>query len=44
MNGTYPATPTSWLFIATIVLALKMGGIDLSFGLIESQDKYVAKV
>ena len=43
-NGTYPATPTSWLFIATIVLALKMGGIDLSFGLIESQDKYVAKV
>lgn len=43
-NGTYPATPTSWLFIATIVLALKMGGIDLSFGLIESQDRYVAKV
>ncbi|XP_071136532.1 carnitine O-palmitoyltransferase 1, liver isoform-like isoform X1 [Mytilus edulis] len=43
-NGTYPATPTSWLFIATIVLALKIGGFDPSFGLIESQDQYVAAV
>ncbi|XP_033740460.1 carnitine O-palmitoyltransferase 1, liver isoform-like isoform X1 [Pecten maximus] len=33
-NGVYPATPMSWLFIATIVLGTQLAGYDISFGLI----------
>ena len=32
--GTYPGSPTSWLFVAVIVLALKLANVDPSFGMI----------
>lgn len=33
-NGVFPGTPASWAFIATLVLALKLAGVDPSFGII----------
>ncbi|XP_048771840.2 carnitine O-palmitoyltransferase 1, liver isoform-like isoform X2 [Ostrea edulis] len=33
-NGVYPATPMSWLFVLTFVLAFILAGVDPSFGLI----------
>ncbi|KAK3098023.1 hypothetical protein FSP39_015419 [Pinctada imbricata] len=34
-NGVYPATPMSWLFVVTIVLALILAGVDPSLGMIK---------
>lgn len=33
-NGVYPATPMSWLFVLTFVLAFILAGVDPSFGMI----------
>ncbi|KAK2147018.1 hypothetical protein LSH36_573g01026 [Paralvinella palmiformis] len=34
INGVYPASPASWVFTLTIVLALYIADVDPSFGLI----------
>lgn len=33
-NGVYPASPMSWLFVLTFVLAFILAGVDPSFGMI----------
>ncbi|KAL4233881.1 Carnitine O-palmitoyltransferase 1 [Mactra antiquata] len=32
--GTYPGSPTSWLFVTVLVLALRLANVDPSFGMI----------
>ncbi|KAL3883613.1 hypothetical protein ACJMK2_029858 [Sinanodonta woodiana] len=39
-NGAYPASPISLLFVATIVLALRLGGVDPSLGIIDGIKTY----
>ncbi|CAL1543140.1 unnamed protein product [Lymnaea stagnalis] len=34
-NGVFPASMSSWLFVVTIILGIKLAGADPSFGLIE---------
>ena len=34
-NGVYPATPLSWLFVLTFLLALILAGVDPSLGMIK---------
>lgn len=33
-NGVYPASPMSWLFVLTFVLAFILAGVDPSFAMI----------
>lgn len=33
-TGTYPGSPTSWLFVTVLILSLKLANVDPSFGLI----------
>ncbi|ELT88002.1 hypothetical protein CAPTEDRAFT_178036 [Capitella teleta] len=40
-NGVYPASPASWLFTLTIVLAFYMAAIDPSFGFISFLQAHV---
>ncbi|XP_053398248.1 carnitine O-palmitoyltransferase 1, liver isoform-like [Mercenaria mercenaria] len=33
-TGTYPGSPTSWLFVTVLILSLRIADVDPSFGLI----------
>ncbi|KAK3793711.1 hypothetical protein RRG08_006533 [Elysia crispata] len=39
-NGVFPASPTSWLFVVTIILGIRLAGADPSFGWIEKIHKH----
>ncbi|GFN93579.1 carnitine o-palmitoyltransferase 1, liver isoform [Plakobranchus ocellatus] len=39
-NGVFPASPTSWLFVETLILGLTLAGMDPSFGLMETIHKH----
>ncbi|XP_050391317.1 carnitine O-palmitoyltransferase 1, liver isoform isoform X1 [Patella vulgata] len=40
-NGIYPASPMSWLFTLTIVLAFGLAGVDVSWGIIKYIQNHV---
>ncbi|KAH3723803.1 hypothetical protein DPMN_049597, partial [Dreissena polymorpha] len=39
--GTYPGSPSSWLFVAVIILAIRLADHDPSFGIIGFLQKYI---
>ena len=39
--GTYPGSPSSWLFVVMIVLALKLANVDPSLGMIDLIQNHV---
>lgn len=32
--GTYPGSPSSWLFVAVLILSIRLANVDPSFGAI----------